>query len=288
MIKKEIRKRLKSRSKTSHKNDFGRIFILAGSKKYSGAAYLAGLAALRAGAGLVTLGVPDAIMPAVARRQPELIIESFPSTKKGSLSRKSLKAILKAVKNQDILAVGPGLSQEKETQRLVREVLKKTKQPVVLDADGLNALKNHLSVLKALKNRCILTPHPGEFLRLFGGKLTASDKFRTRRAKEAAKKFGVYIVLKGHHTVIAAPDGKVCRNSTGNPGMATAGSGDVLTGILAAFAGQKLSLWDTARFGVYLHGLAGDLAAHALGELSLIAGDLIDYFPKAVLKTLTR
>lgn len=279
-----IPKKLLQRKKKSHKGDYGRILILAGSRSYSGAAYLAGVAALRLGAGLVTLGVPKSIHAIVARRQPELIVRPFSETSEGSLALKSKKEILKLAESQDVLAVGPGLSQNPETQKLIREVISKTIKPVILDADGLNAFQNHPEKLRVLGNRGILTPHPGEFSRLFGGKLTDDESLRKKRALDAAKQTGCVIVLKGHRTVVANPLGKCYVNTTGNPGMAKAGTGDVLTGMIAAFVGQGLPVWEAACTGVNLHGLAGDLAVKSQGLLSLLATDLLDFLPQALQK----
>jgi hydroxyethylthiazole kinase-like uncharacterized protein yjeF len=287
-VQREIRARWKPRKKHSHKGDYGRIFIVAGSRDFSGAASLAGLACLRAGAGLVTLGVPDVIHALVARRRPELMVKALPSNKQGTLSRRALKPILSFLRTQDILALGPGLSQNPETQKLIRDLLAKSSCPLVLDADGLNALQGHTKILRHLAHRSIFTPHPGEFTRVFGGKLSDKEADRKKRALEAARQTQAVIVLKGHHTAVAGPSGKVYVNKTGNPGMATGGTGDVLTGILAALLGQDFSLWDAARFGVYLHGLAGDLAARRTGEVSLVAGDILLYLPQAIQKTLTK
>ncbi len=280
-LRKEILKKWKPRKPASHKGDFGRILILAGSSGFSGAAFLAGLAALRAGAGLVTLAVPQDIYAMVARRQPELMVKPLASAR-GAFSVKAVKPALLLMKSQEVLAIGPGISQEPQAQKFVRGVLKKTKLPAVIDADGLNAVKNNLAVLSACRGRAILTPHPGEFTRLFGGKLSNDDALRGKRASEVAKRYRFFIVLKGRHTVVAEPSGKTYVNPTGNPGMAKGGSGDVLTGIIAALLGQKFSLWDAARFGVYLHGLAGDIAARKKGRVSMIAGDIIQGFPEAI------
>ena len=288
MLASELRRKWKPRKNNSHKGDYGRIFILAGSRDFSGAAYLAGLGSLRAGAGLVTVGVPDCIYPVVARRQPELIVKALPSTSQGTLSRRGLPALLKWIKTQDVLAVGPGLSQNSETQKLIRDVISKSQKPLVIDADGLNALCGHEKFFSHCGGRCILTPHPGEFIKLFGGKLSANESERKKRACEAAKKTKAIVILKGHRTVVAHPSGKIYINTTGNPGMATAGSGDVLTGILAALLGQKFSLWDAARFGVYLHGVAGDFAKHEMGEVSLMAGDILDFLPQAIKRSLVK
>lgn len=279
----EIRKKWKPRDRRSHKGDFGRILIVAGSRGMAGAAHLAGQAALRAGAGLVGIAVPDAVYHVVARRQAELMVWPFPSTRYGTFALRCLKKVLDLAQKQDVLAVGPGLSQNPETQKFIRSFLRETKQPFVLDADGLNAFGGHLKELTGVtKDRAILTPHPGEFMRLFRGKLMDQDAARKKRVRDIADRFRCVVVLKGHHTAAASPDGKIYINQTGNPGMATGGTGDVLTGILAAFVGQRFSLWDAARFGVALHGLAGDLAAKEKGEVSLIAGDLIEYLPKAI------
>ncbi|MBI4711599.1 MAG: NAD(P)H-hydrate dehydratase, partial [Candidatus Omnitrophica bacterium] len=266
---------------TAHKGDFGRIFILAGSRGMTGAAHLAGMAALRSGAGLVTLGIPDAVYLVLAKRESELMIRPFPSTSKGTLSLKGFREIERFCATQSVLAIGPGLSQHTTTQQLIRKVLQVTELPVVIDADGLNALKGHLKVLEACRGRAILTPHPGEFCRVFGGKLDDSDGTRKRRALGAAEKHGSVIVLKGHRTVVATPEGDCHINTTGNPGMATAGSGDVLTGMIAALVGQGLSSFEAACLGVYVHGLAGDIAAKKIGETSLTAGDLLRFLPDA-------
>ncbi|MBN1687483.1 MAG: NAD(P)H-hydrate dehydratase [Candidatus Omnitrophica bacterium] len=282
MIRKILKKKWKPRKKTAHKGDFGRVLLLAGSRGLTGAAYLSSLACVRAGAGLVTLGCPEKVYPILARRSQEVMVKPFPSTREGSFSVKALGPILRFLKNQNVLAIGPGLSQDSDTQKLVRRVLAKSVAMIVIDADGLNALKGHTQELKKCIGRAVITPHPGEFVRLFGGKLSDSDKVRRKRAVEVAKKYHVVVVLKGHRTVVADPRGKVYINRTGNPGMATGGTGDVLTGIIAALIGQKFSLFDAACFGVYLHGLSGDRAAKKVGEVSLAAGDLIEALPAAI------
>lgn len=275
-----IAKKLK-RPPAAHKGDMGRVFILAGSRGMTGAANLAGMGALRSGAGLVTVGVPDAVYLVVARRDSEIMVKPLPSTVKGTLSLKAFSGIQKTAFSQDVVAIGPGLSQHLTTQKLVRKVIAETEKPLVIDADGLNALKGNLQALKHCRGRAILTPHPGEFLRIFGGKLDEADAVRKKRAGEVAKEHGVVVVLKGHHTVAAAPDGEVFVNKTGNPGMATAGSGDVLTGVIAALGGQGLSLYEASCLGVHVHGLAGDIAAKKIGQVSLTAGDILRYLSDA-------
>ncbi|OQA56277.1 MAG: Bifunctional NAD(P)H-hydrate repair enzyme Nnr [Candidatus Omnitrophica bacterium ADurb.Bin277] len=274
-----IAKKLK-RSLTAHKGDFGRVFVVAGSRGMTGAAYLSGMAALRSGAGLVTVGVPDAVYLIIARQGAEIMVRPFPSTTKGTLAPAGFQEIRRLAHSQDVLAVGPGLSGHVMTQRLIRKIIAGVGKPLVIDADGLNALKGNLKILKSCRSRAILTPHPGEFTRIFGGKLDSSDDLRQKRAAEIAGKHGVIIVLKGHRTVVASPDGELYVNGTGNPGMATAGSGDVLTGVISALIGQGLSFHEAACLGVHAHGLAGDLAAGKTGQVSLTAGDILQALPE--------
>ncbi len=279
----EIRRKWKPRKKNAHKGDFGRVCVLAGSKGLTGAAHLAAVSALRSGAGLVTLGVPEAVWPVLARREAEIMVRSFPSTKQGGFSLKALQPALNFLNTQDILALGPGLSQNGETQKWALGILKNTILPVILDADGINALQGHAEILKSCRGRAVLTPHPGEFFRAFGIKVSDRAADRVEKARKIARKFGIVLVLKGHETVVA-DESEVYVNSTGNPGMAKGGSGDVLTGVIAALAGQGMSLWDAARFGVYLHGLAGDMAAKKKGEAGMTAGDMIEELPPVIQK----
>lgn len=285
-IEREIRSLWRPRPKRANKGDFGRIFILAGSRGFTGAAALSSFAALRAGAGLVTLGCPEKVYSILARRHPEVMVRPLPSTPHGTLSEKGLREILEFARTQDVLALGPGLGRHPSTVRLLRKLMIQSSLPLVVDADGVNALKGKPELLKKCRWAPILTPHPGEFIRAFGGKKPVTDRERRRRVRETARRFGVILVLKGYHSVIARPNGQVSRNPTGNPGMATGGTGDVLTGIIAALLGQGISAYQAARFGVYLHGLAGDLAAQEKGEVSLVAGDLIEFFPRAVQRVL--
>ncbi|MBI4115469.1 MAG: NAD(P)H-hydrate dehydratase [Candidatus Omnitrophica bacterium] len=281
-IERQIRKVWRPRPKRANKKDFGRVFILAGSRGLTGAAALASFASLRAGAGLVTLGCPDKVYTILARRHPEVMVRPFPSTPKGTLSEKGLSAILNFLKSQDVLAIGPGLGRHPNTGRLVRNLLLRSSVPSVVDADGVNALQGQAEILRDCKSPLILTPHPGEFVRTFGGKKPVTDKERKKRALEVSRKIKQTLVLKGYRTVVAGPTGKVAINPTGNPGMATGGTGDVLTGIIAALLGQGISPFDSACFGVYIHGLAGDIAAKEKGEVSLVAGDIVEFLPKAI------
>jgi ADP-dependent NAD(P)H-hydrate dehydratase / NAD(P)H-hydrate epimerase len=281
--------RLLRRKADSHKGDFGHVFILAGSARFSGAAVLCAEAAMRSGAGLVTLGIPKGINSSVIKIKPkEVMTLPLPETKTGSLGSLAYKKIRYFCKNIDILALGPGLSQEKETQQLIRKVITTTDVSAVIDADGLNALKGRLDLLKKRQikgSQTLITPHPGEMARLLGVSVAEVQKNRKDIAKKFANEYNVTIVLKGRNTVVAGPHSRIYINKTGNPGMATAGSGDVLTGMIAAFFGQGLNSFEAAKHAVYLHGLAGDLAAKEKTRISLIASDIIEKIPEAIKKS---
>jgi len=272
----------------AHKGDFGHIFILAGSPRFSGAAVLCSAGAMRAGAGLVTLGISKSLNNAIIKIKPkEVMTFPLPETREGTLSASSYRKIKDFAKDVDVLVVGPGLTQNKSTQALVRKVVSKIGKPTIIDADGLNALVGHLKVLRntqySIRNT-ILTPHPGEIARLLGISIKEVQSKRKEIAEKFAKDYKVTVVLKGHNTVVADYKGNLYINRTGNPGMATAGSGDILTGMIAAFLGQGLNAFDAAKYAVYLHGLAGDLAAKEKTEISLIASDIIDKIPEAIKK----
>lgn len=273
---------LPSRPREAHKGDAGRVFIVAGSRGMSGAAALCTMGALRVGAGLVTLGIPKSLHNPMVEKLTEAMFKVLPETKEGSLSLHGLVDIVSACEKSDAVAVGPGLSQHAQTKSLVQQILPKVVKPLVLDADGLNALAEDIGLLRKLSLPIIITPHPGEMARLIRLSADEVQSDRERIAVEFAKKYRVVVALKGHATVVASFDGTVYINDTGNPGMATGGSGDVLTGMIAGLLGQKLSLFDAARLGVYLHGLAGDLAAAEQGEIGLLASDLADRIPQAI------
>ena len=273
---------LPPRPRDAHKGDAGRVFLLAGSVGLSGAAALCTMGALRVGAGLVTLGVPKRLHDPMVKKLTEAMLAVLPETTKGSLSLKGLPEIVRLIETMDAVAIGPGLSRQPQTARLVRELLLRTAKPLVLDADGLNALAEDVTVLKRLLLPIILTPHPGEMGRLVRLSPAEVQRDRLRIATEFAKKYRVVVVLKGHETIVASYDGAAYVNSTGNPGMASGGCGDVLTGVIAGLLGQRLPLVDAARLGAYLHGLAGDLAAAEQGEIGLIASDIADRIPRAI------
>jgi len=266
---------LPPRKRDGHKGDFGKLLIIGGSVGFTGAPYLTALAAERSGCGLVYLGVPEVIWEAEAARCVSAM--PFPlAERRGALSRRALPALLERLAGCDVLALGPGLGRSESARQLVLEVLRETEKPVVLDADGINALKGHIDILDSRRGRVtILTPHDGEFSRL--GTLTG-DRAGTARA--FAQAHGCVLVLKGHRTVTAGPEGNALVNTTGNSGLAKGGSGDVLTGLIASLLAQGASPMMAAAGGVWLHGRAGDIAAEALTEYSVTPEDVIGAFPK--------
>lgn len=273
---------LPPRATDTHKGDLGHIFIIGGSVGLSGAVALCGLGALRTGAGLVTVGVPRSLNDVMEIKLTEAMSLPLPETPLRSLSQSAVAPVVRMLKRADVLALGPGLSRHAKTAQFVRRLLPKLTRPLVLDADGLNALAAKPELLRALKVPAVLTPHPGEMARLTGRPVEQIQQQRVETAREFARRYRVTLVLKGFHTVIAGADGQTHVNDTGNPGMASGGSGDVLTGMIAALLGQGLAPFDAARLGAHLHGSAGDLAAAELGQVGLIASDLIDTIPLAI------
>lgn len=264
----------------SHKGDYGRLLVLAGSEGMSGAAVLAARAALRAGAGLVTLGVPGRIAPVVAASAPEVMVRPCPETPSGTLAPEALEALGAAAEGCSALVIGPGLGRHPGTAELVRRAAGAFPKPVLLDADALNLLGAAPTILREAPAPRVLTPHPGEMARLLGLESLPRSN-REEAARDFAAGYGAILVLKGAGTLIASPGGKLLVNPTGNPGMATAGAGDVLSGIIGAFLAGGMLPYNAAAAGVYIHGLSGDLAAQELGEISLIASDLIERLPEA-------
>ncbi len=269
------------RRRSAHKGDFGHLFILAGALGYTGAATLSSQAALLSGSGLVTLGIPKGVHDIVAKKLVEVITLPLPETSGKSFSLKALPKILKKLETVDALALGPGLTRHPETVRLVHRLLPRLSRPTVLDADGLNAVSEQVSVLKRVKAPLVITPHPGEMARLIRKTGRFVQANRKKVARDFSMRYNLVTVLKGHRTVVASPGGKCLINRTGNPGMASAGCGDVLTGIVGSFLGQGMPPFEAARRAVYVHGLAGDLAAKEKGEVSLIATDLLKHLPQA-------
>ena len=274
---------LPARAASAHKGDFGRVFLVAGSKGMHGAAALCVQGCLRTGAGLVTLGLAKSLHDAMVQAlPPEAMLKLLPDTKEGSLATGALPEIVTTADKMDAVAIGPGLSQNAQTQELIREIVPKITKPLVLDADALNALAADPGILRKRLLPCILTPHAGEMGRLIRQSADQVQSDRQRIAVEFAKKYKVVVVLKGQGTVVAAYDERVYINDTGNAGMATGGAGDVLTGVIAALLAQKLELFNAARLGVYLHGLAGDVAAAEQGQVGLLASDIADRIPQAI------
>jgi NAD(P)H-hydrate epimerase len=274
----------------AHKGSYGHALIIAGSRGKTGAAVLAAMGALRAGAGLVTVATPERVLPIVASHVPELMTEGLTGTEADTLSMRSLdyNRFAEITKGKNVLAMGPGLTTHTETQQFVRTIVRDSTLPLILDADGLNAFAGRITELREHKSPLAVTPHPGEMARMLG---STSEKVQSNRleiALESAAKWNAFVVLKGYHTIVATPDGRAFINSTGNPGMATGGTGDVLTGMLAGLTAEFASApWEhVLGLGVYLHGLAGDLAAEQVGEQGLIATDLVAAIPRAWRKLL--
>ncbi len=281
----EVSKFAKPRRADGNKGSYGHALIVAGSVGKSGAAVLASWAALRTGAGLVTVATPEPVLPIVAVHTPEIMTEPLPATEAGTISMRSFEyeRFDKIVKGKRALAMGPGLTTQDETQQFVHAVVAKRAVPIVLDADGLNAFAGRALELKNGTGPIALTPHPGEMARLVGCEIKDVQSRRIEVARKSATDWNAFVILKGHQTVIASPDGQTFINSTGNPGMGTGGTGDVLTGILAGLTAQfGTSDWvRVLAFGVYLHGLAGDIAYADTGEAPLLASDLIHAIPRA-------
>jgi len=284
---------LSKREKDSHKRDFGHVFVVAGSLGMGGAAVLAAKTVLRCGAGLVTLGLPKSLVPAVVSNCPEVMTLPLPETEEGALSNAAFKPIKDFLNKANVLLIGPGLSRNLQTQQLIRKTILESRIQTVIDADGINAwigsmnkFKVGVSCLPLSKNNLrIFTPHPGEIARLLAVKAEYVQSRRSEVANNFAKEYNVVVVLKGYQTIVAAPFGSMYVNNTGNSGMSTAGSGDVLDGVIAAFLAQGLTSFEAAKLGVYIHGLAGDLAVREKTQLGLIASDIIDYIPKAIKKS---
>jgi hydroxyethylthiazole kinase-like uncharacterized protein yjeF len=268
--------RLKPRAKDAHKGDFGKVCIIAGSIGMSGAAALAGRAALRAGAGLVRVATPKSVLPIVASIEPSFTIIPLPEDNAGRIAASAINTILDLIPDNDCLAFGPGLGITQGVGSILQRLLEQKGLRLIIDADGLNNLSKINDWPSQSKAEIILTPHPGEMKRLWAGHIrTPLPADRKEQAVQFANKTKTVVVLKGKGTAVS--DGvKLFVNKTGNPGMATGGTGDVLTGIITALAGQGLSNFDAAVLGVYAHGLAGDIAARKMGQVSLIATDIID------------
>lgn len=265
---------LPERDRWGHKGDFGKILLLCGSRGFTGAAYLAAMGALRSGAGLVYLGVPESIYAIEAVKLNEPVVFPLPD-RDGMLSRDAIPEILERLPRMDAVLVGCGLGQSEDTRGVVQAVLEHAECPVVLDADGINLMAAHKDILRGRAFPTVLTPHDGEFRRLGG--IIGED--RPEAAGDMARELGCILLLKGHRTCIT--DGvKTYINHTGNPGMAVGGSGDVLAGIITALLGQGISPLEAAACGVWLHGRAGDLCAERMGQYGMLPTDMLEVLPR--------
>lgn len=278
---------LPRRAAGSHKGDFGHLLAVAGSPGKCGAAVLLARGALRAGVGLISVASVPGCVEQIAVQQAEIMTETLAATGDGRLAADAARALPAQLEGKSALAIGPGLGTDPETRIAVRSIVHGCRLPIVIDADGLNALAGEGPIRRLPEpdsgRQLVLTPHPGEAARLLDTTTDAIQVDRRRAVLRLAELSGAVVVLKGHQTLVACDDGRIAINSTGNPGMATAGSGDVLTGIVGAYLARGMSAWDAARLAVFIHGSAGDLAAEEVGHESLIASDLIGKLPRATI-----
>lgn len=273
---------VRPRDRQAHKGTFGHCLVIAGSTGKTGAAAMAANSAVRSGAGLVTLAVPASLNAILEVKTTEAMTLPLPDDGSGRLSETAAPVALEAISGKSSVALGPGVSWHPDAASLIRRLVAAIEAPLVIDADGLNALSEDLDVLTRKKSRClVLTPHPGEMARLTGTATTAVEAARIDTARAFAVQYGVHLVLKGARTVVAAPDGRIAVNGSGNPGMASGGMGDVLTGVLASLLGQGYSPFDACKLGVFIHGHAADLVAADKGETGMSAVDVQERLPLA-------
>ena len=280
LVEKELVKTmLPDRPQNAHKGSAGRVAVVAGSYGYVGAAALCSFAAVKGGAGLVTLLTPENTREILAIKLTEVMVKGLPVSDDRLVAEEALEVVTEALDKADVLAIGPGFGVSEEAGNLIRDILVTTSVPCVIDADAITALKDHTELLSHMLAEKVLTPHPGEMARITGIRISEIEKNRVEVARLYAEKWQAVVVLKGVPTVVALPDGTVYLNTTGTPAMATGGSGDVLTGLIAALIGQGLTVADAAVAGVYLHGFAGELAAK--GSIGLAASELLQMLPEA-------
>ncbi len=273
---------LPKRENDTHKGSFGKALFVSGGRNYLGAPYFSSMAFLKSGGGLSYLATPESIAPFISSKGSEIVTLPVKETGEKTISIKSLNEIIDFAEKVDIVSVGSGLTLNEETMETAREIIKTVKKPVIIDGDGITAIAHSKNILKDREYPTILTPHLGEFARLTGKSIEEIKLKKIDLVTEYAEEFNSVIVLKGAFTLIALPDGRVMINTSGNPGMATAGSGDVLTGTIASMFGIGLSIEGAVRTGVFLHGLAGDLASKEIGTDGITASDILNFLPKAV------
>lgn len=283
IVPENIKNILPKRDKKSHKGTFGRVGIIAGSTGMTGAPYLSTMAALRTGSGLVYTVAPKSISEILSIKLIEAIIKPVEDNNTGNFTLNSFKEIRKIIKYMDVLAIGPGIGVDEERVEVIKRILLSYDNPIVLDADGINCISGgEAAILSNRKGSTIITPHLGELSRLLGVSIGEIQKKPVEYSKYTSNKYNVITVLKGANTIVSNKIGKIYINPTGNPGMATAGSGDVLTGIIASFIGQGVAPYEAAVLGVYCHGLAGDLAKADKGEYGMIGRDILDNIPHSI------
>jgi len=279
----DIRQLLPARPRRAHKYSVGKVLVVAGSRQYTGAAFLAAHAALRAGAGAVLLAVPAGIRQIMARKTTEVIVLPAEETAEGTFALGSVDLLLEKSAWADAVVLGPGMSRNAETDEVILRLIQDGGRPLILDADGLTGLASSPAVARKRSAPLVLTPHSGELARLVRGDAVLLETHRMDAARDAARSFKSVLVLKGAPTVTARPDGMAVVNSTGNPGMATIGAGDVLAGLIGGLLAQGMEAFDAAYTGVFLHGRAGDLAAARYGKRSILASDVLDHIAPAFL-----
>lgn len=274
--------RLPDRGKNTHKGDYGKTLFIAGSSNYLGAPYFSALSFLKAGGGLSYLATPKSISSFIVSKGSEIVSVPQPETESGSIAEKSKDALLEFAEKVDMVVLGPGISLNKESQKLVRQLTAEIQKPLIIDGDGITAISKNLEVVEERKAETILTPHPGEMARIGKMGIEEINKNKIGVLRRTASKLDSIIVLKGAHTLTGYPNERIIINTSGNPGMATAGSGDVLTGTIAAMHGLGFSIEDAVPAGVFIHGSSGDLAAKEEGEDGITAQDILDYLPSAL------